>query len=391
MNSQNTPVHIRLWHKDFWLMAIANFLLAMTIYMLVPTMPQWLLEEQQFSPQDAGIAMGAFGVGLFALGAFISYMVQHYRRNQVCIIAVMVEALLIATLYYLDGLHMHVTSPVVIFVQRFAWGAVFGLAQMVLTSTLIIDTSESFQRTEANHSAAWFSRFALSMGPMAGLLFWRIGGFHLVVTAAMVCAVAVMVLVLLVNFPFRAPQDDIPTVSLDRFFLPHGFPLFINLQLVTLAIGLIFSVVLSEHFYSTMMMGFVLAILSQRFVFKDAELKSEVVTGLILIGAALLMMITRDLPIVMVAAPLFIGMGIGLIGSRFLLFFIKLSRHCQRGTSQSTFLLGWESGIAWGVGIGIALLHGDTITALIVALVLVVLALGMYHFTHSWFTNNKNR
>ena len=391
MTSQSTPVHIRLWHKDFWLMAIANFLLAMTVYMLVPTMPQWLLKTQQFNMVDAGIAMGAFGVGLFALGIFISYLVQHYRRNLVCIYAVAVEALLIGALYYLDGLHMRVNDPMIIIVQRLAQGAAFGLAQMVLTSTLIIDTSESFQRTEANHSAAWFSRFALSMGPMTGLLIGRIAGFHYVLLATMACAIAVMVLVLLVNFPFRAPQDDIPTISLDRFFLPHGFPLFVNLQLVTLAVGIILAVVLSEHFYSMMMMGFVAAILSQRFVFKDAELKSEVVTGLILVGAALLMMITRNQPIVMLAAPLFIGMGTGLIGTRFLLFFIKLSRHCQRGTSQSTFLLGWESGIAWGVGIGLAVFQGDSTMALVAALVLVVLALAMYHFTHKWFTKNKNR
>lgn len=391
MNSQSTPVHIRLWHKDFWLMAIANFLLAMTVYMLIPTMPRWLMDAQQFSAQDAGIAMAAFGVGLFALGAFISYMVQHYRRNLVCIFAVLVEALLITALYYIDGLHMRVANPMVVFVQRFAQGAVFGLAQMVLTSTLIIDTSESFQRTEANHSAAWFSRFALSMGPMAGLLIGRIAGFHYVLLATMVCAMAVVVLVLLVNFPFRAPQDDIPTVSLDRFFLPHGFPLFVNLQLVTLAVGIILSVVMIEQFYSMMMVGFAVAILSQRFVFKNAELKSEVVTGLILMGVALLMMITRHLPIVMYAAPLFIGMGVGLIGSRFLLFFIKLSRHCQRGTSQSTFLLGWESGIAWGVGAGVAIFQGNITAALIAALVLVIAALAMYHFTHNWFTNNKNR
>ena len=391
MNSQSTPVHIRLWHKDFWLMAIANFLLAMTVYMLVPTMPRWLMDAQQFSAQDAGIAMAAFGVGLFALGAFISYMVQHYRRNLVCIFAVLIEALLITALYYIDGLHMRVADPMVVFVQRFAQGAVFGLAQMVLTSTLIIDTSESFQRTEANHSAAWFSRFALSMGPMAGLLIGRIAGFHYVLLATMACAMAVVVLVLLVNFPFRAPQDDIPTVSLDRFFLPHGFPLFVNLQLVTLAVGIILSVIMIEQFYSMMMVGFAVAILSQRFVFKNAELKSEVVTGLILMGVALLMMITRHLPIVMYAAPLFIGMGVGLIGSRFLLFFIKLSRHCQRGTSQSTFLLGWESGIAWGVGAGVAIFQGNITAALIAALVLVIAALAMYHFTHNWFTNNKNR
>ena len=372
-------------------MAIANFLLAMTVYMLVPTMPRWLMDAQEFSAMDAGIAMASFGVGLFALGAFVSYMVQHYRRNMVCIFAVLIEALLMIALYYVDGLHMRVADPMVIFVQRFAQGAVFGLAQMVLTSTLIIDTSESFQRTEANHSAAWFSRFALSMGPMSGLLIGRLAGFHNVLLATVFCALAVVVLVMLVNFPFRAPQDDIPTVSLDRFFLPHGFPLFVNLQLVTLAVGIILSVVLIEQFYSMMMVGFAVAILSQRFVFKNAELKSEVITGLILMGVALLMMITRHLPIVMYAAPLFIGMGVGLIGSRFLLFFIKLSRHCQRGTSQSTFLLGWESGIAWGVGAGVAIFQGNVTAALIAALALVIAALAMYHFTHNWFTNNKNR
>ena len=81
----------------------------------------------------------------------------------------------------------------------------------------------------------------------------------------------------------------------------------------------------------------------------------------------------------------------GLIGSRFLLFFIKLSRHCQRGTSQSTFLLGWESGIAWGLGLGYALFYAQPSRALIVSLTLIVLALIMYNFTHNWFTNHKNR
>ena len=62
MNSQNTPVHIRLWHRDFWLMAIANLLLTVAVYMLVPTMPGWLVGSQGLSSLETGIAMGAFGV-----------------------------------------------------------------------------------------------------------------------------------------------------------------------------------------------------------------------------------------------------------------------------------------------------------------------------------------
>ncbi len=60
MNSQNTPIHIRLWHHDFWRMAIANLLLTMAVYMLVPTMPLWLI-SQGFSWTETGIAMGVSG------------------------------------------------------------------------------------------------------------------------------------------------------------------------------------------------------------------------------------------------------------------------------------------------------------------------------------------
>ena len=391
MNSQNTPVHIRLWHRDFWLMAIANFLLTMSVYLLVPTLPHWLLTEQKFSPLETGVAMASFGFGLFALGMFVSFLVQHYRRNQVCVGAVIAVGALIGLLYYLNGQRTLFCDLQMIILQRFALGAAFGLAQMVLTSTLIIDTSESFQRTEANHSAAWFSRFALSLGPMAGLLVERLASYHVVLLAAMGCAAVVAVLILLVHFPFRAPEDDVPTVSLDRFFLPHGFPLFVNLQLIMIAMGILFSTITTELFYGMMMMGFLGALLAQRFVFRNAELKSEVVTGLILITAALLMMLTRTQQIVYFAAPAFVGFGLGLIGSRFLLFFIKLSRHCQRGTSQSTFLLGWESGIAWGLGLGYALFYAQPQQGLLTALVLIVASLVAYNFTHNWFTCHKNR
>ena len=391
MNSQSTPVHIRLWHRDFWLMAIANFLLTMSVYLLVPTLPHWLLVEQEFSPLETGIAMASFGFGLFALGMFVSFLVQHYRRNQVCVGAVIAVGALIGLLYYLNGQRFQFCDLQMIILQRFALGAAFGLAQMVLTSTLIIDTSESFQRTEANHSAAWFSRFALSLGPMTGLLLERLVSYHVVLLAAMGCAAVVAVLILMVHFPFRAPEDDVPTVSLDRFFLPHGFPLFVNLQLIMLAMGILFSTITSELFFAMMMVGFLGALLAQRFVFRNAELKSEVVTGLILISTALLMMLTRTQQIVHFAAPAFVGFGLGLIGSRFLLFFIKLSRHCQRGTSQSTFLLGWESGIAWGLGLGYALFYAQPQQGLLTALVLTVASLVIYNFSHNWFASHKNR
>lgn len=392
MNAQNTNVHIRLWQYEFWLLAISEFLLSMSVYMLLPTMPLWLDSDQNLSAMEAGLVMGAFGAGLFLLGAFVSFLVQHYRRNIVCVVAIAAVAALLVLLYYIDSLRYQFVDFTLLLLLRFAMGAAFGLSQMVLCSTLIIDTCESFQRTEANFATGWFGRISLALGPLVGLLLLRYTDQSMVFLAAAGCAVASLVLVLLVNFPFRIPDDDVPVFCLDRFFLPHGTVLFLNLLLVTIAFGMLLSLQLPIRFYVMMMCGFLGALLCWRFVFRDAELKSEVVTGLILLGAALIMLLTRSaLPIVSYAAPMFVGLSMGLIGSRFLLFFIKLSRHCQRGTSQSTFMLGWESGIALGLGLGLGCFSGAPQLLMFTSLFLVVFALAAYQFSHNWFMKNKNR
>ena len=391
MNSQNTPVHIRLWHHDFWRMAVANLLLTMSVYMLIPTLPLWLVESQHFGLVEIGWVMGAFGAGLFLMGAFVSFLVQQYRRNQVFMWAVIGMMGCLGFVYYLGWFHERGCSYGLMLLQRIIFGVAFGLAQMVLASTLIIDTCESFQRTEANHAASWFARFSLSLGPLAGLVVYPLFGFQTVLLVAMGCDLLAVLLVLLIHFPFRAPDDHVHTVSLDRFFLPHGFILFVNLLLITLSAGLVISLKLDVQFYAMMMAGFLAAILAQRFVFREAELKSEVVSGLVLMLAALLMMLTRSQAIVGFVAPLFIGLALGIIGSRFLLFYIKLSRHCQRGTSQSTYMLGWESGLAFGLGLGYAVFQNDPQTVLWAALGLSATALVLYQYTHYWFIHNKNR
>ena len=392
MNTQNTPVHIRLWNRDFWRLAVANLLLTMSVTMMIPTLPVWLMGEENLSSQETGIVMGIFGIGIFLLGAFCSFLVQRYRRNEVCMLSILAIIGCQAFLYYADTLKVEFIDFGLVLIQRILLGAFFGLAMMVLESTLVIDSCESSQRTEANHSAAWFGRFALALGPLGSVFLMKMFGFSSVLIGSMVCAGVALLLIRLVSFPFRSPDENLHAIGLDRFFLSNSSWLFVNMIMISIVVGLVMSMVTTPLFYMMMIVGFLLAILSQRFVFRDAELKSEVVTGLILIGAALLLMLTRTQEAVSYLSPAFIGLGIGIVGSRFLLFFIKLSRHCQRGTSQSTYLLGWESGLSIGIGIGYGLLYQQDTLLLMVALVITAISLAMYHLlTHQWFIANKNR
>ena len=393
MNSQNTPVHIKLWHREFWQLAIANLMLSMSVYMLIPVLPVWLMKEENFSTAEVGLSLGVFGLGLYLMGPFVSYLVQHYRRNVVCMWAITGLIACMGFLKYTDTLKSEFVEFWLILLQRFAFGAMFGLAQMVLASTLVIDTCESYQRTEANHSVSWFGRFALSLGPLTGVILLQQWDFSVVIQIAMLLALASILLIKMVKFPFRAPEEHIHVFSCDRFILNQGGLIFLNLFLISLTFGLIIGQMGTMVEFGMMMVGFLFALLAQRFVFREAELKSEVVTGLILLIAALMLIITQPTQgSAIFISSTFIGMAAGITGTRFLLFFIKLSRHCQRGTSQSSYMLAWETGIAVGVGLTYLLTGVLPFSIAILALILTVSALLLYNgVTHQWFMTHKNR
>ena len=387
MDTQNTPIHIRLWNRDFWLLAIANLLMTMAVYMQILHYPI-MMNEAQVTHQQIALAMGVQGVGLFVLGAFCSFLVQKFRRNHVCEAAVLVMAacFVLPMLLKVEQLPYHWMA----IGTRFLTGAFFGLAQMILISTLIVDCTESFQRTEANYAAAWFGRFAVSLGPLLVCILVRLTDISTSLWVSVGLAGAAAVIIGLVRFPFRAPEENVPHVSLDRFFLPEGWLLFVNLFLTTLSIGLVLATAHHTIFFSMLMVGFLAALLAGKFIFVNAELKSEAVAGMLVIGAALMIMLTREGPSVPYITPVLIGLGAGLVGSRFLLFFIKLSRHCQRGTSQSSFFLAWEAGISIGIGLGYLIFNRKT--SLEVALIILSLALILYvTLTHSWYLKHKNR
>ena len=391
MDTQNTPVHLSFWHRDFWMLAFANLLLMMSAYALLPTLPFYLM-GRGLDGMETGLVMGAYGVGLFLLGGFCSYWVQRYRRNHVCQIAILSMVGCMAMAYYLEFVFAMEMEFRLLLIMRIVLGATTGLAAMVLGSTLAIDICESFQRTAANHIMAWFGRFALALGPLAALLVFCRWGYSFVPVLSGGLALCAWLLITLVKFPFKAPSEKMRLFSLDRFFLPQGFPLFANLLLIMMAVGILVSQAHGKMYYVLLFAGMALAVLAERHAFANAELKSEVLTGLILLMAAVLIDFTHQTRAIEYISPMMIGFAAGIIGSRFLLFYLKLSKHCQRGTSQSSYFLAWETGISLGVLIKWCVQTDARGYTPYACLGLLAMSLALYNFlVHPWYMKHRNR
>ena len=230
------------------------------------------------------------------------------------------------------------------------------------------------------------------MGPLAALIVYGFWGYCYIPVFSGVLALASFVLIAMVRFPFKAPSEKMPLFCLDRFFLPQGLPLFVNLILIMMVVGVLLAQVHSVTYYAMLLAGLAMAIVAERFAFANAELKSEVLTGIIVLAAAVLMEFTHQARALDYMQPAMIGFASGIIGSRFLLFYLKLSKHCQRGTSQSSFFLAWETGISLGFLLKFGFLSSDSSRAPYACLGLLVISLGLYNFfVHPWYMKHRNR
>ena len=94
----------------------------------------------------------------------------------------------------------------------------------------------------------------------------------------------------------------------------------------------------------------------------------------------------------MVFYSVLLGYGAAAITSRLLLSMIRVAQHCERGTAQSTYMLGWESGLIVGFAAAYMLSNGVGCIASLLSIVLLLAGGALYMFrVYAWYIKNKCR
>lgn len=378
----------QLWSSNFRRISLANFLLSVALYMLWPVLPLWMMQRYGASPLCAGGIVASFGLAVYLSGPVISYLVDTFRRKTVCLLGVLVVALTTAGYVFAQSL-------LLILVLRLLQGAMAGLNSMASGGTLVIDISQSPYRTAANLVYSWSARLGLAVGPFVGLILQDFFPLQTILFVSAGLSLAALGLLFLLHIPFRAPLSP-PLFSLDRFLLSNGWLMFVNLLLIAVPTGILLGMIQSYVFFGVLIIGFLLAILALRFVFTDADIRSEVVSGLILYGCAMLLQISHHKEVAFYTSAILVGLGLGLILPKLQYFFIELSEHCERGSANNMYYLGWELGIATGFFIGFGCIADSwmksTTYGYLIVLMLLIVALGTYLLlVHPWFMRHKRR
>lgn len=378
MQTQLTDGVKREWRLNCWRICVMNLLVGMALYMMFPFISR-ILSPDGTEGSGCFLLFGlAYVAGLLLPGPFCNYWLDVFKRKGMCRRALF---LLVVTQMFLFWL----LPPSLMPFCGLLLGAAVGVFQISAGSTLLVDLSPADCRTLTSHIYYWFTRLALALGPVMGLLIVSQVGIFWLPVFSLVCGSVAFLLLQSVDVPFRAPLEP-PVVSLDRFWMPRAFRLFAGLLPVMLAAGLMLSLYTRPEWYAMMASGFFCSLSVHRMLWAGRDVRREILFGMVLMmSAVFLCVFLLSFPLwPMSLVALLFAWGLGHVSSRYLLFFVRVSRHCERGTAQTTYLIAWESGLVLGLSAGLMVGGTGSVPVALTCLLLLLSSVVYLLFIHRW-------
>lgn len=389
---------IKLWTVHFMRICVANLLLFISLYMLFPVLPVEMAERLGVPIAQTGVIFLFFTIGMFLIGPFHAYLVDAYKRKSVCMFSF--ALMVAATVGY-----AFVTNITELILLSTVQGLAFGIATTA-GITLAIDITNSTLRSAGNVGFSWMARLGMIIGIILGVWFNQHDAFKTLLTVSVLIGAIGILAVSGVYVPFRAPMVT-KLYSFDRFLLLRAWVPAINMILITFVPGLLIPLVhpflndtvmgdraITIPFFVGVGAGYLASLLLVRlFSVPPMAFLKEKTMRVVILGIALEMLAIGLLKAgySIGVSSVLLGLGLGLVMPEFLVMFVKLSHHCQRGTANTTHLLASEIGISAGIAVA-CYMDMDTGRMLYIGQIVASVALLFFVLiTYPYFKKKKVR
>lgn len=348
----------KLWNKNFINACVANFLMASSFHLLMPTIPIYLTENLGIPHSKVGIVLSSYTLAMLMVRPFSGYIIDVFDRKKVFLLAL---TLFVATFF---GYLLVVTISLLMLV-RFIHGLFWGVST-VSSNTVAIDIIPSSRRAEGIGYFGMNMNLAMAIAPFVAMNVFDAFGFDVLIICSIGMGIFAIIAVSLIKTPVKPPLLEKPPLSLDRFILIKGLPIFFNQILVTIGWGMLlsFAVLYGKQinipnagmFFLFVAFGLILSrIISGRFVDRG-HIHAVAVLALIIITLSFFAFYYYHTIVAYCASAFFIGIGFGTMLPAFQTAFINMAPHDRRGTANSTYLTGFD------LGIGIGMLAGGFVS-----------------------------
>lgn len=341
----------RLWTPSFALACAANFLLGMSFYVLMPTLPFHLMAQLQVDEAVAGGILASYVIAALLVRPFSGFIVERIDAKHAYLAAL--AAYVLCTAGYL------LAASVLAFVfVRMGIGLAFAILSTA-SNTQAIDIIPSQRRGEGIGYFGLMSSLAMAMGPMAGLWLMDHFPFALIFDAAIASGVGGLVIASFVRSPTKSRVVHSAVLSLDRFLLVRAIPLACNLAVIGLAYSMLlaFAAVYGRQvgaqstglFFTLMAIGMMAARAFSGRLVDGGKVVAVINGGTLAIVVGLAVMVIFPGAGSFYLTGVFIGAGFGVVYPAYQTLIVNLGSNAQRGTAVATYFTALDVGIGLGM------------------------------------------
>ena len=346
-----------LWNAQYKKVMLCNFLLFFAFYLLTPLLPIYLDEAFHADKDMIGLVLSGYVVATLVVRPFSGFVVDTFDRKSVLMLCFFFFFICFAG-------YLGAASLLMFAIVRTMHGIPFG-STTVANSTVAIDVLPSSRRSEGIGYYGLSNNLAMAIAPSAGIyIYHATNNSSLLFWLSLLLAFIGFLCSMSVKLPKREPVTGKPKMSLDHFFLTRGWLLAVNICFFGVCWGVmsnyvalygkqelgitdgtgIFFMILSAGLFTSRLFG--------AKSLRQGKMTRNAAAGTLISLAGYSLFAFVATPWSFYLSALLIGLGNGQMYPAFLNMFIKVARHDQRGTANSSILISWDLGMGFGILLG---------------------------------------
>ncbi len=345
----------KLWTRNFVIVTLENFLVSMNFYLLMIVVSKFATDRF-----DASTALAGFSASIFVVGGLVARPLCgkwiHRMGQKKTLYAGALLGLAMTLLYFA------VSSSGLLLLVRFLHGVSFGVST-VAAGTVVASLVPRKRYGEGIGYFALSTTMATAIGPFAGLLLIRHGGFDsIIIACAIAAAIGLLIIPLLSVDELELTDEQLRETKgfkLNNYIEPRVIPISLAIMLICLCYSSIvsFLALYSQEIQLTGAAGFffivyaVVIFITRPFVGRRFDAKGEnsvmyLAIPIFALGIAAFSQARHSFVLLLAAA--IIGLGVGAIQSSGQTITAKSTPPHRLGLATSTFFMFCDIGV--GVG-----------------------------------------
>jgi MFS family permease len=355
----------QLWSKRFILLCSINFLLFIGFFLLLPTLPVYLVNVLGAREDQVGLIIGAFTIAAVIARPLTGYWMDHGNQKKLYFIAIFI--FLVATAGY-----MFAQTILMLLILRFIHGFGFGMSTTA-GGTMAAEWIPAQRRGEGIGYFGTFIMVAMVIGPMIGLVIAEQLSYTLMFIICSILAGFAVVLSLFLTSPKKDKSSFAKGVDrkfslknreemrywFSTLFEVKAIPISLSMMMIAVVFGGVVSFIAlyAIELGDAKMAGVYFAlyaialVVTRPFAGRWFDQKGPfaiVAIGSLLYFIGVILLGLANGPILLYVAAIIIGAGYGSLQPSYQALIIQEAADNRRGAATATFFTSFDIGVGFG-------------------------------------------